>query len=87
MKNIDFGVLTHDGTIFKMCFDQYLTARFTLKKPEEEWMKLVPKTEKVFFSLIEKAKSTEAKLEEILQTPDSSGDLSLIHISEPTRPY
>ena len=76
MDDIDFGVIDKNGfTIYRICFARFVNARSTLRKPKEEWSKLVPKVEETFFSLVEQGKK---KLEiegvnKIIQRPDSAG--------------
>ena len=77
MDDIDFGFIDKDGlTIYRCCFDRYVNARFTLKKQEEEWSKLVPKVEETFFWLVEHGQKKLGKeaVNEIIQIPDSNGE-------------
>ena len=49
MDQVDFGYVGRDeSTIYRSCFEKYVNTRYTLKKPEAEWKKLVSKTETVF---------------------------------------
>ena len=76
MAHIDFGFIDKDGlTIYKVCSDRYLNARFILKKPEEECSKLVPKVEETFFYFVEKGQKKLGieGVNEIIQIPDSNG--------------
>ena len=76
MDVIDFGFIDKDGfTIYRNCFNRYVIARLTLKKPENEWSKLVPKVEKTFFWLVEQGQKKLGKdaVNEIIQRPSSNG--------------
>ena len=77
MDDIDLGFIDKDGaTIYRVCFEKYLNARWTLEKPKEKWSKLVPKVEETFFWLVEQGQKKlgiEA-VNEIIQRPDSNGD-------------
>ena len=76
MDVIDFGFIDKDGfTIYRNCFNRYVIARLTLKKPENEWSKLVPKVEKTFFWLVEQGQKKLGKeaINEIIQRPSSNG--------------
>ena len=76
MDEIDFGFINKNKTtIYRQCFKRYLNARWTLKKPKEDWSKLVPKVEETFFWLMEQGQ-TKLGIEavnEIIQRPDSTG--------------
>ena len=75
MDDIDFGFIDKDAfTIYRMCFERYVNARWTLKKPEHEWSKLVPKVEETFFWLVEGQKKLGIEaVNEIIQRPSSDG--------------
>jgi len=76
MDDIDFGFMDKNGfTIYRMCFERYVNARWTLKKPEKEWLKLVPKVEETFFWLVEQSQKILGILavNEIIQRPSSDG--------------
>ena len=76
MDEMDFGFIDKDGvTIYRICFTRYLNARWTLKKPKEEWSKLVPKVEETFFWLVEQGQKRLGieGVNEIIQRPNSSG--------------
>ena len=76
MDDINFGFFDEDGvTIYRKCFDRYLNARWTLKKPEEQWSKLVPKIEETFFWLVKDAQKRLGivAVNQIIQRPGSNG--------------
>ena len=67
---MDFNYVDNDGlTIFKMCFDRYIHAYFTLKKSDAELSKMVGEIENVFFWLIGEAQKrhTEQEIKTILE--------------------
>ena len=75
MQKVDFGHITIDGvTIFRACFHKYLKARFILKKLKNEWSKLISKTEKVFFFLVEQGNKNGYNVDKILEIPAPSGE-------------
>ena len=81
MTNADFGYIGRDGvTIYRNCFRIYNEARLKnwknqkLEKPEEEWSKLIPETEEVFFFLVEEGIKNGFNIDNILEIPDSMGD-------------
>jgi len=75
MDEVDFGYVDKDGyTIYRQCFDRYLDARSTLKRPEAEWKKLVSKTEIVFDFLVEEGNKRGFNVNSILETPTSNGE-------------
>ena len=79
MENVDFDFVeniagnTEEVTIYRRCFQKYLNARYSLKLPETQWSKLVPKTEAVFFYLVEQGIKNGYNVNSILELPDSSG--------------
>ena len=76
MDDFNFGFINTNGaTIYGICFERYLNARWTLNKQQEKWSKLVPKVEETFFWLIEQGQKKlgiEA-VNEIIQRPSSNG--------------
>ena len=77
MDDFNFGFISANGsTIYRICFDRYAIARWTLMKPEKEWSKSVPKIEETFFWLVEQGQKRlgiEA-VNEIIQRPNSNGE-------------
>ena len=74
MDQVDFGYIGMDGfTIYRQCFQRYINARFTLKRPEAEWKKQVAKMEIVFDFLVEEGNKRGFNVDEILEIPDSNG--------------
>ena len=77
MDDIDLGFINKNGaTICRICFDRYLNARWTLKKPNEEWSKLVPQVEETFFWVVEQGQKRLGieGVNQIIQRPSSTGD-------------
>ena len=75
MDRVDFGYVGGPGaTIYSGCFQRYLNARFVSKRPEAEWKKLVPKTERVFDFLVEEGIKRGYDVDSILEIPDSTGE-------------
>ena len=74
MDEVDFGYVgKEESTIYNQCFQRYIDARFTLKKPQAELKKLVSKTEIVFDFLVEEGNKRGFNVDEILEIPDSLG--------------
>ena len=74
MEQVDFGFVGRDGlTIYRNCFRKYLDCRYTLKKPKEEWSKLVTETEAIFDLLVAEGHKNGFNVDSILEIPDSSG--------------
>ena len=74
MDLVDFGYVGKTGsTIYTICFQRYLNARFVLKRPEDEWKKLVTKTETVFDFLVEEGNKRGFDVDSILEITDSTG--------------
>ena len=77
MDENDFVFIDNDGfTIYRMCFDRYLNARWTLEKPEEDWSKLVTKVEETFFWLVDQGQKKLGieGVNLIIQRPSSTGE-------------
>ena len=74
MAKVNFGYSARGGcTIYRYCFDKYIDSRYTLKRPEKEWSKLVERTEAVFFFLVEHGYRNGFNIDAILEIPDSTG--------------
>ena len=74
MNQVDFGYVGGNGfTIYSICFQPYIQARFVLEKPEAEWKKLLPKTETIFDFLVEEGNKRGFNVDNILEIPTSSG--------------
>ena len=74
MKQGDFGYVDKDGfTIYRRCFQKYITSRLTLKRPKSEWSKLVPETEAVFYFLVKQGIDNGCDVDSILEIPPSDG--------------
>ena len=74
MDQVDFGYVGKDGlTIYNICFQRYIKARFILKRPEAEWKILVKKTETVFDYLVEEGNKRGFEMYSILEIPTSNG--------------
>ena len=76
MDDIDLGFIDKNGcTIYRICFNGYLGARWALKKPEEKWSKLVSKVEETFFWLVEQGQQKLGieSVNQIIQRPSSDG--------------
>ena len=74
MEQVDFGYVGRNGfTIYNQCFQKYIEARFTLKRPEAKWKKMVSKTETVFDVLVKEGNKRGSNVDEILEIPTSSG--------------
>ena len=87
MKQVDFGYVTTDGSmgrisIYRMCFQKFHTARHTLKLPDEELLKIVPKVEAVFDFLLEQGNKNGYNVDSILEIPDSGGQTCFLCASE-----
>ena len=77
MNDFNFGFISVNGsTIYRICFNRYVNARGTLKKPKEKWSKLVSKVEETFFWLIEQGQKKLGieGVNEIIQGPNSNGE-------------
>ena len=75
MAQVDFGYVNKDGfTIYRMCFQKYLMARYVLQKPESEWKELVLKTEEVFDYLVAEGRKYRFDVDSILEIPISTGN-------------
>ena len=90
MEQVDFGYMTTDGemggtTIYRMCFEKYLTARNVLKVPESKWSKMVQEIEVVFEFLVEQGNKNGFNVDSILAIPDSSGGTCFGSASECSR--
>ena len=74
MERVDFGYVGKDeSTIYRACFNQYLTLRYTLGRPKSEWSKLVQQTETVFDFLVDQGINNGYDVDTILEIPDSAG--------------
>ena len=83
MDQVDFGYVGRRGlTIYRQCFQRYINDRWTLKKPEAEWRKLVSKTETVFDFLVEEGNKRGFNVDSILEIPTSNGDTCFIVASK-----
>jgi len=72
---VDFGYVDENGTtIYGMCFEQYIGARWTLKKPKAEWKEVITKTEEVFDLLVAEGRKRGFDVDTILEIPDSTGE-------------
>ena len=81
MDQVDYGYIENNGfTIYNQCFQRYIDARFTLKKPKAEWSILVTKTETVFDFLVEEGNRRGFDVDSILEIPTSTG-LTCFHIA------
>ena len=75
MDKVDFGYVDKHGfTIYKICFQRYLDARFHLKRNQADWSRLVTKTETIFFHLVEEGKRLGFDVNAILEIPTSTGE-------------
>ena len=75
MDQVDFGYVDKDGwTIYIICFQIYIDARFDLKRPEAEWKNLVSKTETVFDFLVKEGNERGFDVDSILEIPTSTGE-------------
>ena len=74
IDQVDFDYVgKSESTIYRQCFQRYINARWTLKKPEAEWRKLVTKTETVFDFLVEEGNKRGFNVDSILEIPSSTG--------------
>ena len=74
LDQVDFGFVGRDGlTIYRNCFRKYIDCRYTLKKPKEEWSKLVTEIEAIFDLLVTEGHKNGFNVDSILEIPDSSG--------------
>ena len=75
MDQVDFRYVGGDRfTIYRNCFQRYINARWTLKKPEAEWKKLVSKTETVFYFLVEEGNKRGFDVDSIFEIQNILGD-------------
>ena len=75
MDQVDFGYVGRGGfTFYHQCFQIYTNARFTLRRPEAEWKRLISKTETVFGVLVDEGYKRGFDVEAILEIPTSTGD-------------
>ena len=83
MDQVDFGYTGKSGsTIYKICFQRYIDARWTLKKQEAQWKKLVSKTETVFYFLVEEGNKRGFDVDSILEIPTSIGSTCFSNASD-----
>ena len=74
MKEVDFGYVGDSGcTIYRACFDKYLTARET-KLSSDRLVSLIMKTEEIFFFLVEQGNKNGYNVDAILEIPDNTGN-------------
>ena len=74
MGQVDFRYVGVLGmTIYRICFQKYANARFSLKVSIEEWLKLVDKTEHIFIFLVKQGIKNGNNIGSILEIPDSDG--------------
>ena len=74
MEQVDFGYIGLLGsTIYRMCFQKYLNVREKLKVSKADWLKLMKKTEEIFFFLVNQGIRNGYHVGSILETPDSMG--------------
>ena len=92
MAQVDFGYVGQDGvTIYRQCFEQYIGARYTFKKPEAEWKELVTKTEEVFYYLVAEGKKqfwkNQLRLEKLVSVlpPDAARRYAIISSEEESK--
>ena len=83
MDQVDFGYVDRGGfTIYRICFQRYLNARYGLKRPEAEWKKLVTKTETVFHFLVEEGNKRGFNVDSIMEIPTSTGSTCFSEASQ-----
>ena len=74
MDQVDFGHVGRDGfTIYNFCFQRYIKARYSLKRPEAEWREMVTRTETVFDVLVREGTKRGFDIDSILEIPNSNG--------------
>ena len=74
MDQVDFDYVGRNGfTIYNRCFQRYITARFSMKRPRDEWQKLVNETEILFDFLIKEGIKRGFDVDSILEIPNSTG--------------
>ena len=74
MDQVEFGYVGSNGfTIYNHCFQRYMNARYLCKRPEDEWKKLVAKTEIVFDVLVKEGIKHGFDVNSILEIPSSTG--------------
>ena len=79
MKRVDFGYVYNGyaykgSTIYRMCFNKYITSRFVLERMESKWSKVVTETEAVFDFLVKQGIDNGYDVDSILETPTLAGE-------------
>ena len=74
LDEVDFGSIGEGGmTVFCLCFQRYLDTRVRLKRPKSDCVKLIDRTEEMFFFLIEQGSSRGYNTDDILEIPNKTG--------------